>query len=87
MPRTIERIDGEKHEVNFARACKGEVQASSPFDYAAGLTETMLLGVAALRAAGANGKRILYDAANMSFTNATDGNRFLTREYRAGWSL
>jgi predicted dehydrogenase len=87
VPRTIERIDGEKHEVNFARACKGEVQASSPFDYAAGLTETMLLGVAALRAAGANGKRILYDAANMSFTNATDGNRFLTREYRAGWSL
>ena len=87
VPRTIERIEGEKHEINFARACKGEVQASSPFDYAAGLTETMLLGVAALRAAGANGKRILYDAPNMSFTNATDGNRFLTREYRAGWSL
>jgi predicted dehydrogenase len=87
VPRTIERIEGERHEVNFARACKGEVTASSPFDYAAGLTETMLLGVAALRAAGPNGKRILYDAANMSFTNATDGNRFLTREYRAGWSL
>ena len=87
VPRTIERIEGERHEVNFARACKGEVQASSPFDYAAGLTETMLLGVAALRAAGPNGKRILYDAASMSFTNATDGNRFLTREYRAGWSL
>ena len=87
VPKTIERIEGERHEVNFARACKGEVQASSPFDYAAGLTETMLLGVAALRAAGPNGKRILYDAASMSFTNATDGNRFLTREYRAGWSL
>ena len=87
VPKTIERIEGERHEVNFARACKGEVQASSPFDYAAGLTETMLLGVAALRAAGPNGKRILYDAGSMSFTNATDGNRFLTREYRAGWSL
>ena len=86
VPKTIERIDGEKHEVNFARACKGEVQASSPFDYAAGLTETMLLGVAALRAAP-NGTRILYDAASMSFTNAPDGNRLLTREYRAGWSL
>ena len=47
----------------------------------------MLLGVAALRAAGPNGKRILYDAGSMRFTNATDGNRFLTREYRAGWSL
>ena len=86
VPVSIPRIEGS-HEMNWAMACKGEGQPSSPFDYAAGLTETMLLGIAALRAAGPNGKRILYDAANMSFTNATDGNRFLTREYRAGWSL
>ena len=86
VPISIPRIEAS-HEMNWAMACKGEGQASSPFDYAAGLTETMLLGVAALRAAGPNGKRIIYDAVNMSFTNATDGNRFLTREYRAGWSL
>jgi hypothetical protein len=47
----------------------------------------MLLGIAALRAGGTNGKKILYDASSMSFTNAPEGNRFLTREYRAGWSL
>ena len=86
VPVSIPRI-ATGHEVNWAMACKGETQASSPFEFAAGLTETMLLGVAALRTAGPNGKRILYDAANMSFTNAPDGNRFLTREYRAGWTL
>jgi predicted dehydrogenase len=86
VPVSIPRVE-TGHEVNWAMACKGEAQASSPFDYAAGLTETMLLGIAALRAGGPNGKRILYDAANMAFTNASDGNRFLTREYRAGWSL
>ena len=87
VPVTIARIEGARHEVNWAQACKGEAQASSPFDYAAGLTETMLLGIAALRAGGSAGKRILYDAARMEFTNAPEGNRFLTREYRAGWSL
>ena len=86
VPVTFPRVT-VPHEVNWAQACKGEAQASSPFDYAGGLTETMLLGVAALRAAGPNGKRIIYDAANMAFTNAPDGNRYLTREYRAGWSL
>ena len=86
VPVSIPRIT-VSHEMNWAMACKGEGQASSPFDYAAGLTETMLLGIAALRAAGPTGKRILYDAANMAFTNAPVGNRFLTREYRAGWSL
>jgi hypothetical protein len=44
----------------------------------------MLLGVVALRA---RGKKLLYDGANMRFTNNDDVNRFLTREYRAGWSL
>jgi len=86
VPVSIPRI-AVSHEMNWAMACKGEARASAPFDYSAGLTETMLLGIAALRAAGPNGKRIIYDAANMTFPNAPEGNRFLTREYRAGWSL
>jgi hypothetical protein len=35
----------------------------------------------------ARGKKLLYDGANMQFTNNADANRYLTREYRAGWSL
>jgi predicted dehydrogenase len=73
------------HEMNWSLAAKGEGTASSPFDYAARLTEVMLLGVVALRAG--NGKEILYDGANMKITNVPDANQYLTREYRQGWGL
>ena len=82
VPKTFPRVE-VPHEINFAQACKGEAKASSPFDYAARLTETMLLGVAALRAGQA--RKIVYDADRMTITNVPDANRFLTREYRAGW--
>ena len=84
VARTVPRIE-ERHEMNWVRACKGETQASSPFEYAAALNETMVLGVAALRAG--QGRKLYYDAESMRFTNGDDANRFLTREYRKGWEL
>ena len=69
----------------LGRACKGETEASSPFEYGAQLNETMVLGVAALRAG--QGRKLIYDAANMKFTNAPDANQYLTREYRSGWAI
>ena len=74
------------HELNWLEAIQGKQKISSPFDFAAKLTEVMLLGVVSLRA----GTRIHYDAANMRITNTppTDGpnyNDLLTREYRTGW--
>ena len=84
IPRTIERIS-ERHEINWVRACKGETTASAPFEYSAALNETMLLGIAALRAG--QGRKLYYDAGAMQFTNAPDANKFLTREYRTGWEL
>jgi predicted dehydrogenase len=84
VPRTFARVEGS-HEMNWVNACKGEVEASSPFEYASPLTEVMLLGMAALRAG--QGRKLLYDGANMRFTNHEAANQFLTREYRAGWSL
>jgi predicted dehydrogenase len=84
VPRSIERIT-ENHQVNFVRACKGETTASSPFEYGASLNETMVLGIAALRAG--QGRKLYYDAEAMQFTNAPDANKFLTREYRKGWEL
>jgi predicted dehydrogenase len=71
------------HEMNWAHAAKGDGEASTPFEYAARLTETMLLGVVALRA----GTKIHYDAEKMRITNAPAANEFLKREYRRGWSL
>jgi hypothetical protein len=71
--------------MNWAHASMGEGTISSPFEYGTKLNETMVLGVAALRAG--NGKVLHYDAEKMEFTNAPDANKFLTREYRKGWEL
>jgi predicted dehydrogenase len=84
LPKTMPRVT-TSHELNWVAACKGEGKASSPFDYACPLTETMLLGIAALRAG--QGRKVIYDAEKMAFTNAPDADQYLTREYRDGWSV
>ena len=84
VPQTMPRILWS-HELNWAKAIRGEAKASSPFEYSAQLTETMLLGVAAIRAG--QGRKVLYDSDNMSFTNAPEANQYLTREYREGWAI
>nr|WKN38780.1 Gfo/Idh/MocA family oxidoreductase [Tunicatimonas sp. TK19036] len=86
VPQTYERIKGgrDQHEMNWIRAIQGEEKASSPFEYAAPLTETMLLGVVALHAPG---QVLRYDGKKMEFTNNKDVNQFLQREYRDGWEI
>ena len=79
----LTRVPHEDHEMNWINTIKGKDQISCPFDYAAKLTETMLLGVASLRA----NSKLYYDAANMKVTNNSAADQFLTREYRAGWKL
>ena len=76
--------------MNWVEAAKGKTEASCPFDYAAQLTEVMLLGVVALRA----GAKIHYDSANMRVTNSAatsnqpfEGEQLLRREYRKGFGL
>ena len=81
-PQKFARIK-TSHEMNWVQACKGQGEASSPFAYAARLTEVMLLGIVSLRA----GARIEYDADNMRITNTPAANEFLRREYREGWSI
>ena len=84
VPKTMPRI-AWSHELNWAKAIRGEATASSPFEYSARLTETMLLGMAALRAG--QGRKVYYDGAKGEFTNAPDANQYLTRTYRAGWEV
>jgi predicted dehydrogenase len=84
VPKTMPRITWS-HEQNWAKAIKGEATASSPLEYAAQLTETMLLGVVALRAG--QGKKVLYDGEKMQITNVPEANQFLTRDFRAGWAI
>ena len=77
----LPRIPGQQHELNWVDAAKGKAEASCPFEYAAKLTEVMLLGMVALRA----GKKINYDGENMRVSNVAAANDYLKREYRTGW--
>lgn len=81
LPRIIDGIHG--HEMNWIRAIRGEENISSPFAVAVPLTETMLLGIVAMRA----GAPIEYDGAAGRVTNIADANRYLDRTYRKGWEL
>jgi predicted dehydrogenase len=87
VPETVERIPGSSggHILHWANAVRGLNKPSSPFEYAAPLTETMLLGMVALMTG--QGRKINYDGANMRITNIPEANHLLHREYRAGWTL
>jgi predicted dehydrogenase len=58
--------------------------ASSNFDFAARLTEAMLLGNIAVRFAG---QRLEWDAAQLRFSNSEGASRLVRVEYRKGWDL
>ncbi len=77
-PRKLSRIPDENHEMNWVDAAKGKTVASCPFEYAAKLTEVMLLGIVALR----TGKKIAYDGGAMRVTNDDRANEYLTRSVR-----
>ncbi len=83
---TIDRIpkavDG--HEKDWIRACKGGKPASSNFDYAGPLSETVLMGNLAVRFPD---RRLLWDGEKMEVTNDKDANAFVRRQYRDGWTL
>ena len=83
-PRRYDRIADENHENNWVRAIRGEENASSPFSFAAPLTETVLLGVVSLFAGN---KKIHWDAENFRITNLPEANRHLRRTPRKGWEL
>lgn len=80
--KTIPRIRGS-HEDDWVRACKTGKAASSNFDYAGLLTETVLLGNLAIRA----GEKIYWDSENLKVTNSPEANKLVQRQYRQGWSL
>ncbi|HEU4386657.1 MAG TPA: Gfo/Idh/MocA family oxidoreductase [Blastocatellia bacterium] len=93
VPKTYPRIETSnegptpqaKHRLNWANAIRGKAKNTCPFEYAGRLTETMLLGLVAMRAG--QGKRIYYDGETGQITNVADANQYLQREYRKGWSL
>jgi hypothetical protein len=79
---TLPRSPG--HHQEWIRACKGGVAAMSNFvDYAAGLTETILLGNVAIRV----GRKFNWDSAALRATDCPQAAQYVRREYRKGWTI
>ena len=70
--------------MNWIRAIQGLEETTSPFSFAAPLTEAFLLGVVSMRAGN---RRIHWNAEDMQVTNVPEANQYLRREARKGWEL
>ncbi len=81
-PKTLPRSPG--HDREWIDACKGGKDApGANFVFTGPVTETIMLGNAALRA----GERLAWDRENLKAVNSTAAQRHIRPEYRAGWSL
>jgi predicted dehydrogenase len=87
----VEFVKSPGHFQEFVDAIRGGKPAMSNFaDYAGGLTETILLGNLAVWAGKgptSDGKKIMWDAANIKATNAPEVSNIIQRNYRSGWTL
>ena len=87
-PKKLPRSIG--HYKEFIEACKGGPKPGSNFEFAGALTEAVLLGNVALRVQlreKLTKEKLLWDSANLRVTNLPEANKFIHREYRAGWNL
>jgi predicted dehydrogenase len=77
LPRT------RSHHQEWIDACRGEAKTQSPFEYAAVLTESLLLGNVALR----TGQPVEWDAAQMRAVNNPAAEVCIRPEFRKGWTI
>ncbi|MDP6723173.1 MAG: Gfo/Idh/MocA family oxidoreductase [Pirellulaceae bacterium] len=78
------RIEKRGHFENWHDAIRTGKLACASFDFAAPLTETVLLGNIAVRFPN---KRLEWDTKTLSFTNNQQANAFVKTEYRKGWEF
>lgn len=74
---------GGNHFKEFVDSIKGGPPAMSNFEAAGRLTETVLLGVVALRA----GTKIEWDPVNMKAKGCPQADQYIRRDYRKGWEI
>ena len=78
--KTIPRV--KEHHWDWLQAIRNGTRAGSDFTaYGGPLTEIAMLGVIAIRLAGA---KLEWDAANMRFTNSSEANQLVHPHYRSG---
>jgi len=81
LPRNGKGDQGMKNE--WVEAIRGGQPGMSNFDYAAMLTETILLGNVAMRV----GKKLYWDGPSLKATNAPEAARFVNPLKRIGWDI
>jgi predicted dehydrogenase len=79
----VPKLEDVNHYTSWAHACLDGGTTTSNFDYAGPLTETVLLGVVAVRFPG---ERLEWDMRSGQFTNHSAANERLTTSYRSGWA-
>ncbi len=71
------------HHAEWFKACKTGSPTTCNFDYSGALTEAVLLGGVAYR----SGQKIEWDPVALKAKNTSDAERFIQKQYRAGWEL
>ncbi len=82
IPKSMARSPG--HYEEWYQACKTGKAPVDHFGYAGPMTETVLLGVLALRSPG---NLLEWDSESLRIKNAPELNEHIHTEYRKGWSL
>lgn len=82
QPTDLPTIDSVDHYTQWADACLGNGETTSHFDYAAPLTETVLLGTIGIRFPE---QELIWDAKALEITNNADAQQRITKTYRKGW--
>jgi predicted dehydrogenase len=82
-PKTLPRSPGNERE--WLDACKGKGKPGGNFEFEGTVTETLLLGNAAVR----SGQRLEWDRVNLKVTNANADftQKYISPERRKGWEL
>jgi predicted dehydrogenase len=82
---TTERGAGRQdRNAAWVAAFKGGPASYGDFQLAGPISDAINLASISLRLGG---RRVLWDAASAKITNLPEANKFLTREYRAGWEI
>ncbi len=71
------------HHREWLKACRDGSPTTCNFDYSGALTETVLLGNVAYR----SGKGFKWDGEAMKAVDCPEAEKFLAKEYRAGWEV
>jgi hypothetical protein len=71
------------HHREWLKACRDGSPTTCNFDYSGALSETVLLGNVAYR----SGKSFAWDGAALKAVDCPEADKFLRKEYRAGWEV